>query len=186
MIASGDFRPGVIIQLDGDLYAVVDTHHHKRAQRQAFVRAKLRNLKTGAVLERNFASDDRVPQVSLDRKPMQYLYHHGDEYVMMDQSTYEQLSLPAALIGDAAGYLKENTDVVVVFYEGRPIAVELPNAVELKVVDTAPGVRGGTVSGGTKPATLETGLTVHVPFFVSVGDTVRIDTRTGQYLERVK
>lgn len=186
MITSGDFRPGVIIQLDGDLYAVVDTHHHKRAQRQAFVRAKLRNLKTGAVLERNFASDDRVPQVSLDRKPMQYLYHHGDEYVMMDQATYEQLSLPAALIGDAAGYLKENTDVTVVFYEGRPIAVELPNAVELKVVDTAPGVRGDTVSGGTKPAALETGLTVQVPFFVSVGDHVRIDTRTGQYLERVK
>ncbi len=186
MITSGDFRPGVVIQLDGDLYAVVDTHHHKRAQRQAFVRAKLRNLKTGAVLERNFASDDRVVQVVLDRKPMQYLYHHGGEYVMMDQETYEQLSVPSELLGEAAGYLKDNTDVTVVFYEGRPIAVELPNTVELAVVQTAPGVRGDTVSGGTKPAKLETGLTVQVPFFVSVGDRIRIDTRTGQYLERAK
>ncbi len=186
MITSGDFRPGVVIQLDGDLYAVVDTHHHKRAQRQAFVRAKLRNLKTGAVLERNFASDDRVVQVVLDRKPMQYLYHHGGEYVMMDQETYEQLSVPSELLGEAAGYLKDNTDVTVVFYDGRPIAVELPNTVELSVVETAPGVRGDTVSGGTKPAKLETGLTVQVPFFVSVGDRIRIDTRTGQYLERAK
>lgn len=186
MISSNDFRPGVIVQLGDDLYAVVDTHHHKRAQRQAFVRAKLRNLKTGAVLERNFTSDERVAQVYLDRKPMQFLYHHDDEYVMMDHETYEQLSLPAALLGDAAGYLKDNTDVTVVFYEGRPIAVELPNAVELAVVDTAPGVRGDTVSGGTKPARLETGVTVQVPFFVAVGDRIRVDTRTGQYLERAK
>jgi len=186
MISSNDFRPGVIVQLGGDLYAVVETHHHKRAQRQAFVRAKLRNLKTGAVLERNFTSDERLPQVYLDRKPMQFLYHHGDEYVMMEHETYEQLSLPAALLGDAAGYLKDNTDVTVVFYEGRPIAVELPNAVELVVTETAPGVRGDTVSGGTKPAKLETGITVHVPLFVSVGDRIRVDTRTGEYLERVK
>ncbi len=186
MISSNDFRPGVVIQLDGDLYVVVDTHHHKRAQRQALVRAKLRNLKTGAMLERNFASDDRVAQVSLDRKPMQYLYRHGDEYVMMDHETFEQLSLPVELLGEAAGYLKESTDVTVVFYEGRPIAVELPNAVELTVVETAPGVRGDTVSGGSKPARLETGMTVQVPLFVSVGDRIRVDTRTGQYLERVK
>ncbi len=186
MISSNDFRPGVVIQLDGELYAVVDTHHHKRAQRQAFVRTKLRNLKTGAVLERNFASDDRVTQVSLDRKPMQYLYHHSGEYVMMDHETFEQLSLPADLLGEAAGYLKDSTDVTVVFYEGRPIAVDLPNAVELTVVDTAPGVRGDTVSGGSKPARLETGLTVQVPLFVSVGERIRVDTRTGAYLERAK
>ncbi len=186
MISSNEFRPGVIIQLDGNLFAVVETHHHKRAQRQAFVRAKLRNLRTGAVLERNFASDDRVPQVYLDRKPMQYLYRHGDDYVVMDQSTFEQLSLSGALLGDAAHYLKENTDVTVVFYEGGPIAVELPNAVELEVVETAPGVRGDTVSGGSKPARLETGVSVQVPLFVSVGDRIRVDTRTGAYLERVK
>ncbi len=186
MISSNDFRPGVVIQLDGDLYVVVDTHHHKRAQRQAFVRARLRNLKTGAILERNFASDDRVAQVSLDRKPMQYLYRHGDEYVMMDHETFEQLSLPADLLGDGADYLQENTDVTVVFYEERPIAVELPNAVELAVVETAPGVRGDTVSGGSKPARLQTGVIVQVPLFVSPGDRIRVDTRTGAYLERVK
>ncbi len=186
MIASGDFRPGIVIELDGELYAVVETHHHKRAQRQAFVRARLRHLKTGAVLERNFTSDEVVPQASLDRKVMQFLYRHGDDYVMMDRQTFEQLALPAQILGDAVGYLKDNTDVTVVFYEGRPIAVELPNSVELEVVDTAPGVRGDTVSGGTKPARLETGITVQVPLFVSVGDRIRVDTRTGEYLERVK
>lgn len=186
VISSNDFRPGVVIQIDGELYAVVDTHHSRHAQRQAFVRAKLRNLRTGAVLERNFASDDRVVQVSLDRKPMQYLYRQGNEYVVMDHHTYEQLPLSADLLGDGAHYLKDSMDVTVVFYEGRPIAVELPNAVELKVADTAPGVRGDTVSGGSKPATLETGATVQVPLFVSVGDRIRVDTRTGAYLERVQ
>ncbi len=186
MISTGDFRPGVVIQLEGDLYAVVETHHHKRAQRQAFVRTKLRNLRTGAVLERNFTSDERVLQAYLDRKPMQYLYSQAGEYVVMDHDTYEQLSLPEALLGDAVHYLKENTDVTVVFYDGRPIAVELPNAVELAVVETPPGVRGDTAAGSSKPAKLETGITVQVPFFISPGDRVRIDTRTGEYLERVK
>lgn len=186
MISTGDFRPGVVIELDGELYGVIETHHHKRAQRQAFVRAKLRNLKTGAVLERNFTSDERVPQVYLDRKPMQYLYSQRDEYVMMDHQTYEQLPLPSELLGDAVHYLKENTDVTVVFYEGQPIGVELPNAVELEVVETAPGFRGDTAAGSSKPAKLETGLTVSVPFFVNVGDRVRVDTRSGEYLERVK
>lgn len=186
MISTGDLRPGVVIQLEGDLYAVIETHHHKRAQRQAFVRARLRNLKTGAVLERNFTSDERVSQAYLDRKPMQYLYSQASEYVVMDHQTYEQLSLPHALLGDAVGYLKENIDVTVVFYEGRPIAVELPNAVELEVVETPPGVKGDTAAGSSKPAKLETGITVQVPFFVSAGDRVRIDTRTGEYLERVK
>ena len=186
MISTGDFRPGVVIELDGELYGVVETHHHKRAQRQAFVRAKLRNLKTGAVLERNFTSDERVPQVYLDRKPMQYLYSQSDEYVMMDHQTYEQLPLRAELLGDAVHYLKANIDVTVVFYEGQPIGVELPNAVELQVVETAPGFRGDTAAGSPKPAKVETGLTVSVPFFVNVGDRVRVDTRTGEYLERVK
>lgn len=186
MISTSDFRPGVVIQLDGDLYAVIETHHHKRAQRQAFVRAKLRNLKTGAVLERNFTSDERVPQAYLDRKPMQYLYAQSGEYIVMDHDTYEQLSLSETLVGEARSYLKENTDVTVVFYEGRPIAVELPNAVELEVIETPPGVRGDTAAGSSKPAKLETGITVQVPFFVSAGDRVRIDTRSGEYLERVK
>lgn len=186
MIASHDFRPGLVIELDGELYAVVETHHHKRAQRQAFVRAKLRNLTTGAMLERNFPSDELIPQVYLDRKTMQYLYHHGDEHVMMDRETFEQIPLLVKVLGDAVRYLKEGMDVTVVFYERQPVAVELPNAVELEVVETAPGVRGDTAAGGSKPATLETGITVQVPLFVAVGDRIRIDTRTGQYLERVK
>ncbi|MDQ7842924.1 MAG: elongation factor P [Armatimonadota bacterium] len=186
MIASGEFRPGVVVELDGELFAVVQTHHHKRAQRQAFVRAKLRNVRTGAVLERNFTSDERVRQVYLDRKPMQFLYVQGDEYVMMDHETFEQLPLHRDLLGDAVHFLKENTDVTVVFYEGRPIGVELPNTVELQVVETSPGFRGDTAAGSSKPARLETGVTVQVPFFVNVGDRVRVDTRTGQYLERVK
>ena len=117
---------------------------------------------------------------------MQYLYHEGGQYVVMDNETYEQLSLGADLLGDAVSYLRDNTDVTVVFYEERPIAVELPNAVELLVVETSPSLKGDTVSGSSKPATLETGLSVQVPFFVNVGDRVRVDTRTGEYLERVK
>lgn len=186
MISVNDFRPGLVVELDGVLYAVIETHHQKRAQRQNFVRTKLRNLRTGAVLERNFVGQDRVRQVYLDRKPMQYLYAQGGEYVVMDHETYEQLPLGGALLGDAVHYLKENTDVVVVFYEGRPIGVELPNAVELEVVETSPGFKGDTAAGSSKPARLQTGLSVQVPFFVEVGDRVRIDTRTGEYLERVK
>ena len=186
MISTNDFRPGVVVELEGSLYAVVETHHQKRAQRQNFVRAKLRNLKTGAVLERNFVGQERVRQVYLDRKPMQYLYAQGGDYVVMDHETFEQLPLRAELLGDAVHYLKENTDVAVVFYDGRPIAVELPNAVELEVVETSPGFKGDTAAGSSKPARLETGVSVQVPFFVSVGDRVRIDTRSGEYLERVK
>lgn len=186
MISTSDLRPGVVVELDGNLFAVIQTHHHKRAQRQAFVRAKLRNLKSGAVLERNFTSDERVRQVYLEHKTMQYLYAQGDEYVMMDHETYDQLPLRAELLGDAVHYLKENTDVTVVFFEGRPMAVELPNAVELEVVETSPGFKGDTAAGSSKPARLETGVSVAVPFFVNTGDRVRVDTRTGAYLERVK
>ena len=186
MISTNDFRPGVVVELDGDLYAVVQSQHVKRGRGSAYVRAKIRNLKTGATTERTFNAGERVPLAYLDRKSMQYLYAQGDQYVVMDQETYEQLTLPVELLGDAVSLLKENTDVTVVFYEGRPIAVELPNVVELEVVETAPGGRGDTVSGGRKPARLQTGVIVQVPFFVAMGDRIRIDTRTGEYLERVK
>lgn len=186
MISTNDFRPGVVVELDGDLYAVVQSQHVKRGRGSAYVRAKVRNLKTGATTERTFNAGERVPLVYLERVPMQYLYTDGDHYVVMDQSSYDQLALPAALLGDAVHYLKENTAVTVVFYDDKPIAVELPNAVELAVVDTAPSAKGDTVSGGTKPARVETGLSVQVPFFVQPGDRIRIDTRSGEYLERVK
>ena len=186
MISTNDFRPGVVVELDGELYAVVQSAHVKRGRGSAYVRAKVRSLKTGSITERTFNTGVRVPLIYLDRKPMQYLYAQGDEYVVMDHETFEQLPLRAELLGDAVHYLKENTDVVVVFYDGRPIAVELPNAVELEVVETAPGFKGDTAAGSSKPARLETGLSVQVPFFVSVGDRVRVDTRSGEYLERVK
>ncbi len=130
--------------------------------------------------------EERFPQAYLERRRMQYLYRDGDHYVFMDQETYEQLPLDPTLVGDGTRYLRENTEATVVFHEGRPIALELPNAVELEVTETAPGIRGDTVAGGTKPARLETGVMVAVPFFVEQGDRVRVDTRSGAYLERVK
>lgn len=185
MISSNDFRPGVVVTLDGDLYAIVSSQHVKRGRGSAYVRAKIRNLRTGAITERTFNAGERVPRAFLEHREMQYLYHEGDQYVFMDQQTYEQVALDADLLGDATLYLKDNTVVTVIHYEDRPIAVDLPNSVDLAVVETAPGFRGDTASGGSKPATLETGVVVQVPFFVEVGSVVRVDTRSGEYLERV-
>ena len=186
MISSNDFRPGVHIMLDGEVYVVISSEHSKVAMRHGLVKARVRNTKTGVTTERTFRGGERVPLVHLERTTMQYLYRTGDEYVMMDKATYEQLSLPGALLGDAVRFLRENMDVTVVFHENAPIEVELPNSVDLRVVDTSPGFRGDTVSGGTKPATLETGTVVQVPLFVNPGEVVRVDTRTGAYLERVR
>lgn len=186
MISSNDFRPGVHFLLDGEMYVIIASDHVKVGRGPAYVKAKIRNLKTGATTERTFRTAERVPLVYLERKTMQYLYTTGDEYVMMDKTTFEQLQLPAALLGDAVRFLRENMDVTVVFHEQTPIGVELPNSVDLKIVETAPGFRGDTVSGGTKPATLETGTVVQVPLFVGTGETIRIDTRTGTYIERVR
>jgi len=186
MISAGDFRPGMVVEMDGDLYAVVEFQHNKRGRGTAVVRARVRSLRTGAITERTFMPEERFPQAYLERRRMQYLYRDGDHYVFMDQETFEQLPLDTALVGDDTLYLRENTDATVVLHEGRPIALELPNAVELEVTETAPGVRGDTVAGGSKPARLETGAVVQVPFFVEQGDRVRVDTRSGAYLERVK
>ncbi len=185
MISSNDFRPGVVVTLDGDLYAIVQSQHVKRGRGSAYVRAKVRNLKTGAITERTFNAGERVPHAFLERREMQYLYHQDGDYVFMDQQSYEQVTLGAELLGDATSYLKDNTVVTVVYFEDRPIAVDLPNSVDLAVVETAPGIRGDTVSGGSKPARLETGTMVQVPLFVEVGEVIRVDTRTGEYLERV-
>ena len=186
MISSNDFRPGVHIMLDGEVYVVISSEHSKVAMRHGLVKARVRNTKTGATTERTFRGGERVPLVHLERTTMQYLYRTGDEYVMMDKATYEQLSLTGALLGDAVRFLRENMDVTVVFHENRPIEVELPNSVDLRVVETSPGFRGDTVSGGTKPATLETGAVVQVPLFVNPVEVVRVDKRTGSYLERVR
>ena len=186
MISSNDLRPGVHVMLDGEVYVIVAADHLKLAMRHGLVRAKVRNTKTGATTERTFRGGERVPLVHLERKTMQYLYNTGDEYIVMDKATFEQLPLPRALLGDAVRFLTENMDVTVVFHEDTPIGVELPNAVDLRVIETAPGFRGDTVTGGSKPATLETGAVVQVPLFVTSGEVVRIDTRTGAYLERVR
>jgi elongation factor P len=186
VISSNDFRPGVHVLLDGDLYAIVESQHVKVGRGPAYVKAKVRNAKTGATTERLFRAGERVPLVYLEKKTMQYLYSDGDHYVVMDQTTYEQLPLPKALFGDAVRFLRENLDVTVIFHDDTPIGVELPNAVDLRIVETAPCVRGDTVSGGSKPATLETGAVIQVPLFVEAGEVVRVDTRTGTYLERVR
>jgi elongation factor P len=185
VISTNDFRPGVVISLDGELYAVVASQHVKRGRGSAYVRAKIRNLKSGAIVERTFNAGERVPHVYLERRDVEYLYHQDDQYVFMDRETYEQITLGAELLGEAIKFLKENTVVTVVSSEHRPIAVELPNAVVLRVVETAPAHRGDTAAGGAKPAVLETGAVVQVPLFVEVGDAVRVDTRTGEYVERV-
>jgi len=186
VISSNDFRPGVHVLLDGEVYVIVASEHSKVAMRHGLVRAKVRNTKTGSTTERTFRGGERVPLVHLERKTMQYLYTTGEEYIVMDKTTFEQLPLPRALLGDAVRFLTENMDVTVVFHEETPIGVELPTAVDLRVKETAPGFRGDTVSGGSKPATLETGAVVQVPLFVMAGEVVRIDTRTGTYLERVR
>jgi elongation factor P len=185
VISTNDFRTGVKIEVDGELYAVVEFQHVKPGKGAAFVRTKLRNLRTGAVIERTFRAGEKVPQVRVERREMQYLYNDGENYVFMDTSNYEQLSLPREKLEDATQFLKDDMLVYVLLYEGETIGVELPNFVELRVVHTEPGVRGDTVSGGTKPATLETGAVVQVPLFVEEGDVIRIDTRTGEYIERV-
>lgn len=184
MISTNDFRPGVVVTLEGDLYVIVASQHVKRGRGSAYVRAKVRNLKSGAITERTFNAGERVPHAFLERREMQYLYHQEDEFVFMDQRSYEQASLRDDLLGDATRYLKDNTVVTVVYYEDRPIAVELPNSVDLIVAETAPGIRGDTAAGGSKPARLETGVVVQVPLFVQVGDAIRVDTRTAEYLER--
>ena len=186
MIGVQELRKGsTFIDDDGNLYKVLDYQHVKQGRGNATIKTKLRNIKTGSTTDKNFQSGGRVQDVRLDRHTVQYLYHDGTTYHFMDTETYEQPALSAELLGDAAKFLKENVMAELSTYEGQPIEVELPTTVDLKVTDTAPGYKGDTASGGGKPATLETGVVVTVPFFVNVGDTVRVDTRDGSYVTRV-
>lgn len=185
MISTNDFRTGLTIEVDGEVYSVVDFQHVKPGKGSAFVRSKLKNLRTGAVIERTFRAGEKVPRAHLERKEMQYLYREGDSFVFMDNETYDQVSLSEDQLGDSVKYLKENMNIYLLIHAGNLIGIELPYFVDLEVVATDPGIRGDTATGGTKPATLETGLVVQVPLFVEVGDIVRVDTRTGEYLERV-
>ncbi|MDI6870011.1 MAG: elongation factor P [Bacillota bacterium] len=184
MISTNDLRTGVTVEVDGEVFTVVEFLHVKPGKGSAFVRTKLKNVKTGAVLERTFRAGEKLPRAHVEYKEMQYLYNSGDEYVFMDANTYEQVTLSRDILGDAVKWLKEQDLVGLQYYQGQVIGVELPNFVELTVTETAPGFKGDTATGGSKPATLETGAVVQVPFFVDVGDKIRVDTRTGLYLSR--
>ncbi|MCS6813443.1 MAG: elongation factor P [Cyanobacteria bacterium] len=184
MISSNDFRTGTTIELDGSVWKVVEFLHVKPGKGSAFVRTKLKNAQTGNVVERTFRAGEMVPQATLEKSVMQHTYKDGDEYVFMDMSTYEEGRLTADQIGDRVKYLKDGMEVNVVRWGTQVIEVELPNSVVLEVVQTDPGVKGDTATGGTKPAIVETGAQVMVPLFISVGEKIRIDTRSDTYLGR--
>ncbi|KGF12581.1 MAG: elongation factor P [Negativicoccus massiliensis] len=184
MISSNDFRPGVTIEIDNQVWQVVDFQHVKPGKGAAFVRAKIKNLQTGAVIERTFNAGEKLPKAQVDRRPMQYLYADGDSFHFMDTETYDQVMLTKDQLTEALNFLKENMEITVLFFNGTIIGVELPNSVDLTVVETDPGIRGDTATGGTKPAKLETGYVVKVPMFINEGDVLRIDTRSGAYIER--
>lgn len=184
MISSNDFRPGMSIVLDGSVWRVVEFLHVKPGKGSAFVRTKLKNAQTGNVVERTFRAGETVPQAVLEKSVMQHTYREGDEFVFMDMETYEEGRLKANEIGDRVKYLKEGMEVSVVRWNEQVMDVELPNSVVLEVTQTDPGVKGDTATGGTKPAIVETGAQVMVPLFISIGERIRIDTRTDSYLGR--
>ena len=186
MYSTADFKRGLRVEIDGAPYMIVEFQHVKPGKGGAFVRTKLKSLFTGRVLDQTFRSGERVKKPDLMERNMQFLYQEGDQYCMMDNDNYEQIMLTAEQVGDARLYLTDNLDVQVLFFNQQPVAVEVPLTVELAVAQTEPGVRGDTASGGTKPAVMETGLTIQVPLFISEGERLRVDTLTGNYIERVK
>ena len=185
MIDVNDLRKGVTFELDGQLFKVLDYHHNKPGRGNATIKIKAVNLRSGTQLEKTFQSGDRVPDARLDFHNVQYLYNDGDLYYFMDLETYEQPAIPASILGDSAGYLSENMEVKLTFYQGEPIDVELPTSVDLEVVKADASVRGDTATGVTKRVITQTGLEVTVPGFVEIGNVIRVDTRTGSYVTRV-
>ncbi len=184
MATTNDLKNGMTLNLDGQLWGIVDFQHVKPGKGGAFVRTKLKNVMSGKVVDRTFNAGVKVEVASVDRREMQYLYREGDEFVFMDVQDYDQPRIPEETVGDAANYLLEEQNVTVAFNDGLPLYVELPASVELTVSQTDPGVHGGRSTGGTKPATLETGAQVQVPLFITTGEKVKVDTRTGDYLSR--
>jgi elongation factor P len=184
VISAGDLRPGMKIEMDGVPFIVTDSQWVKPGKGGAFNRTKLRNMRTGSIAERTFRTEEKVDQAVLEERRAQFLYRSDDEFHFMDTETYEQFFLPEAQMGDAGTYLKEEMVVTIVSHRGSPLDVVLPTFVELAVAETDPGLRGDTASGGSKPATLETGAVIQVPLFINVGDRLRVDTRTGTYIER--
>ena len=185
MVSAGDFKNGLTVEIDGNIYQIMEFQHVKPGKGAAFVRTKLKNIISGGVVEKTFRPTEKFPQARIDRVDMQYLYSDGDLYYFMNTETYDQIALNDETIGDALKFVKENEMVKVCSHNGNVFAVEPPLFVELEVTDTEPGFKGDTATGATKPATVETGATVQVPLFVETGDKLKIDTRTGEYLSRV-
>ena len=185
MATTADFRTGLVLEIDGQLFQIVYFQHVKPGKGGAFVRSKLKNIRTGAVLDRTWTAGERVNEVRLERRPVQYSYHDGHLYHFMDMETYSQLAMSAGEVGDAAKFLTDGMVAILPMYRGTPISVELPASVELAVTRAEPGVKGDRVSGATKPVTVSTGLVVQAPLFVEVGDTIKVDTRSGDYITRV-
>jgi elongation factor P len=183
-VSTNDLKRGMTLELDGTLFQVIEFQHVKPGKGGAFVRTKLKNFRTGAVLDRTFRADEKVPFAMIDKREMQYLYREGEDFVFMDVQDYDQPRIPAATVGAVADYLLEEQTAVVAFNDGLPLYVELPASVELTVSQTDPGVQGDRSTGGTKPATLETGAQIQVPLFITTGQKIRVDTRSGDYLGR--
>ena len=184
MVTAGDFRNGVTFEMDGGVYSIIEFQHVKPGKGAAFVRTKIRNVITGAVTEKTFNPSDKYPTAYIERKDMEYLYNDGDLYYFMDNESYEQMPINGSVLGDNFKFVKENMDCKVLSYKGNVFGVEPPNFVELEVTKTEPGVRGDTATNTLKPATLETGAEIRVPLFINEGEMIRIDTRTGEYMER--
>ena len=183
-VSTAEFKKGLKIQFDGEPYSIVDFQHVKPGKGGAFVRTKLKHMKLGRVIDNTFRAGEKVELVDFDEKRMQYLYR-DDRYHFMDLDTYDQISLSPEEVGEARDFLRENTEVEILFIDQSPVSVELPNFIELQIAKTDPGIRGDTASGGSKPATLETGAVIQVPLFLNEGDVVKVDTRSGEYLGRV-
>ena len=186
MITTSEFKNGMVIQLDGRVYTILKFQHVKPGKGPAFVRTKLQDISSGAIVDKTLRAGQKVQEIYIDRRKMEYLYRDGEAFVFMDRETYEQVWLDRTQLGGKVRFLKENTVVDVLMNEGNFLGAEVPNFVELRVVKTEPGLKGDTATGGSKPAILETGLQVRVPLFINVGDLLRIDTRSGEYVERVK
>ncbi len=184
-ITTNDLKNGITLELDNGLFTVVEFQHVKPGKGGAFVRTKIRNLRNGAVIEKTFNAGIRVEQAILDKRDMQFLYKDGNDFVFMDTESYDQTTIPPSALGDAADYLVEQAMAIIAFYNGEIVTVEIPASAELVIAETEPGIQGDRVSGATKPATLETGKVIKVPLFINVGDKVKVDTRTGDYVTRV-
>ena len=186
MLTAGDFRKGMTFEMDGKVYSVVDFQHVIPGKGAAFVRTKLKNVVTGQVIENTFNPTDKYPEAVIERKQMQFSYRDGDIYYFMDMETFDMLPLNYDIVEEAMQFVKEEMDVTIQFYKGNAFSVEAPNFVVLEVTETEPGIQGDTSKAGNKPATLETGYNIQVPLFVNIGEKIRVDTRTGTYMERVK